>query len=43
MDSALWGANVTDKVYTFDVFITCTVATLTVTQQADNKDPYVLN
>lgn len=43
VDSAAWAPNVTDKVYTFDVLITCDVSTLTVNQKAANKNPYVLN
>ena len=43
VDSTLWPSFVTDKVYTFDVLITCVVTTLTVTQQAANKNPLYIN
>lgn len=43
VDSTLWPSNVVDKVYTFDVLITCNVATLNIVQQAANKNPMYIN
>lgn len=42
-DSQNWPAQVIDAAYNFNVIISCTVTSLTITSQPADKNPFILN